>query len=90
MLVQFVLGSAVVGMIVAWLFRDRLVVRLAGALPVLVCGCSLLVISTTEMRGLAPPSGVPAPGPEPLSLVAGLALVAIAVCLALGVPRRAP
>ena len=63
-------------------------VRLAGSLAALACGAVSILISTTPLRGLTPPPGAPAPSIEPVSMLVGLAFIAVAVLLLVGLPKR--
>jgi hypothetical protein len=83
-----VLGLLLIALGAAAALRRRLAARLVGALASLVFAAFLLVVSANPLRGLTPPPGEPAARPEPVSLVAGLAFVAVALALVLGVPRR--
>jgi len=82
------LGLLLVALGAAAALGGRLAAELAAALASLACAAFLLFISTNAMRGLTPPPGQPLPGPEPVTLVAGLAFVSMALALVLGVPRR--
>ena len=65
-------------------------VRLAGSAAALACGAVSILISTTPLRGLTPPPGAPAPSIEPVSMLVGLAFVAAAILLLVGVPGNKP
>lgn len=66
----------------------RTAIRLSGVLAALACGGFLILVATTPLRGVTPPPGSPAPSVEPVSLVAGLAFIGLAILLAVGVPSE--
>lgn len=85
-----VVGLPVLILGVAGLRGGTAAARLIGFIAALACGVFLILIATTPLRGLTPPPGAPAPSIEPVSMVAGLAFIACAVLLVVGVPSKRP